>query len=439
MFIIGCKAILINFASRLKIRRMKTLYLLGIYFYWFAARVASLFNPKAKQFVSGRRGLLERIESAVPADRKVIWFHCASVGEFEQARPVIEKFREKSPEFFIVLTFFSPSGYELRKNYDKADAVFYLPMDTPSNARKFVRSIHPDKAVFIKYEFWYFYLRELRKAGVSSFIISAIFRNDQHFFKWYGGFFRKMLGAFDTLFVQDDNSVSLLESIGIRNSVRCGDTRFDRVFAITRKPMDIPAVKDFKAAGGLVFVAGSTWPPDQEIIIRTLSEYRGKVRCVMVPHEIRPAGIAEIESAVASCGMKSVRYSAASAMDSAQRMSLYGDCDVLIVDNVGMLSSIYRYADFSYVGGGFGVGIHNVLEAAAYGIPVIFGPNYRKFREARELIALRGAFSVDGQAAFDRLFSSMVSDDSFRTGAGRTADTYVRDNLGATEIIMEKL
>ena len=392
--------------------------------------VAGLFNHKAKLFSQGRKGLLEKIRSQIDHTHPIVWFHCSSVGEFEQARPLIEWYKENRKEYRILLTFFSPSGYEMRKNYPLADWIFYLPVDTALNARRFLDAVKPEKAVFIKYEFWYNYLNQLKKMGVKTYIVSAIFREDQVFFKSWGGLFRKMLASFTALFVQDELSGRLLEGIGIKENVTiCGDTRFDRVNQITASSREFPAISKF-SKDSFTVLAGSTWPPCEEILAATVKNF-SKVKLVIAPHEIHKEHIAKILETFK--GYKLLKFSDVKD-DSDPRLE---SSNVLLIDCMGILSSIYRYGDFAYIGGGFGVGIHNILEAATYGIPVAFGPKYQKFKEARDLVALQGATPVRGQEEFYALLDKMVKNRPVREERGRICLDYVKKNLGATEKIIK--
>ena len=392
--------------------------------------VAGLFNHKAKLFSQGRKGLLEKIRSQIDHTHPIVWFHCSSVGEFEQARPLIEWYKENRKEYRILLTFFSPSGYEMRKNYPLADWIFYLPVDTASNARRFLDAVKPEKAVFIKYEFWYNYLNQLKKMGVKTYIVSAIFREDQVFFKSWGGLFRNMLASFTALFVQDELSGRLLEGIGIKENVTiCGDTRFDRVNQITASSREFPAISKF-SKDSFTVLAGSTWPPCEEILAATVKNF-SKVKLVIAPHEIHKEHIAKILETFK--GYKLLKFSDVKD-ESDPRLE---SSNVLLIDCMGILSSIYRYGDFAYIGGGFGVGIHNILEAATYGIPVAFGPKYQKFKEARDLVALQGATPVRGQEEFYALLDKMVKSRPVREERGRICLDYVKKNLGATEKIIK--
>ena len=408
---------------------MSVLYNIAIWCYGVLIGVVGLFNNKAKLFSQGRKGLLKKIAAEVDHSAPIVWFHCSSVGEFEQARPLIEWYKENATNYKILLTFFSPSGYEMRKNYPLADWIYYLPVDTASNARKFLDAVKPEKAVFIKYEFWYNYLNELRKRGIKTYIVSAIFREEQVFFKPWGGLFRKMLSSFTALFVQDELSGKLLESIGIKdNVIICGDTRFDRVNQITASSKEFPAISKF-SKDSFTILAGSTWPPCEEILAATVKNF-SKVKLVIAPHEIHKEHIAKILETFK--GYKLVKFSDIKD-DSDPRLE---SSNVLLIDCMGILSSIYRYGDFAYIGGGFGVGIHNILEAATYGIPVAFGPKYQKFKEARDLVALQGATPVRSQEEFYALLDKLVKNKPVREERGKVCLDYVKKNLGATEKII---
>ena len=408
---------------------MSVLYNIAIWCYGVLIGVVGLFNNKAKLFSQGRKGLLKKIAAEVDHSAPIVWFHCSSVGEFEQARPLIEWYKENATNYKILLTFFSPSGYEMRKNYPLADWIYYLPVDTASNARKFLDAVKPEKTVFIKYEFWYNYLNELRKRGIKTYIVSAIFREEQVFFKPWGGLFRKMLSSFTALFVQDELSGKLLESIGIKdNVIICGDTRFDRVNQITASSKEFPAISKF-SKDSFTILAGSTWPPCEEILAATVKNF-SKVKLVIAPHEIHKEHIAKILETFK--GYKLVKFSEIKD-DSDPRLE---SSNVLLIDCMGILSSIYRYGDFAYIGGGFGVGIHNILEAATYGIPVAFGPKYQKFKEARDLVALQGATPVRSQEEFYALLDKLVKNKPVREERGKVCLDYVKKNLGATEKII---
>lgn len=430
---------------------MRVIYHIVIVLYWLSARFLALFSRKAADFVSGRRNLLEKIRHGISSGNPIVWFHCASVGEFEQARPLIEMIRKRAPEYRILLTFFSPSGYELRKNYDKADWVFYMPVDTPGNAAAFLDAVRPVKAIFIKYEFWYGYLKELEKRGTDTYIVSAIFRPSQYFFRWYGFFSKAILRSYRHIFVQDKGSETLLRKIGAERITVCGDTRFDRVYEIVKAPKDLPVVRCFRGRA-LSLVAGSTWPPDTDIIVASVrdavadglirfSSSEGGFKMVIAPHEIKPGAIAALISGLESSGISCARYSSFAGFDGsdAEAARRLEESGVLIIDNVGILSSVYAHADMAYIGGGFGVGIHNILEAAAYSIPVIFGPNYRKFREAVTMAGDGSAFPVRNRKEFDSIFLKLCGNESFRLSCGEKASVYVKSNLGATATVFENI
>lgn len=402
-------------------------YHIFIFFYSFAIRVAALFNPKAALWVSGRKQIFERIEKSIlekdpQRKKKTAWFHCASLGEFEQGRPVIEAYRQSHPENFILVTFFSPSGYEIRKNYPLADFIFYLPPDTKSNARRFIKIVNPALAVFVKYEYWYNYLSALRRNNVKTYVISAIFRPSQYFFKWYGAWFRKKIAQMTWFFVQDAGSLNLLNSAGIRNASVSGDTRFDRVSAIRNTITENPAVEAF-CQDEQVIVAGSTWPEDEKILLSVLRDRNFKL--IIAPHETDKA---RIQNLIEKIDVPVLKYSDADKENAA-------GAKILIIDSIGILSSLYHYATVAYIGGGFGAGIHNILEAAAFGIPVIFGPNHLKFREANDLIRLGGAFSIENGSRLVQI----LDNPGILSPCGMVCSKYVDDNQGATQRIMEHL
>lgn len=425
---------------------MNPLYNIAIGCYGAAISVASAFNNKARLFREGRKGLLAKLAAEIDHSLPIIWFHCSSVGEFEQARPLIEWYRENRKGYRILLTFFSPSGYEMRKNYPLVDWIFYMPLDTASNARRFLDIVKPQKAIFIKYEFWYNFITELHRRSIKTYIVSAIFREEQPFFKPYGGLFRSMLKSFTALFVQDTHSMELLQSIGIdKNVTICGDTRFDRVNQITAASREFPLIERF-SRDAFTVLAGSTWGPDEEILCATIKNF-SKVKLVIAPHEIHKEHIEKICTLFK--GYKVLRFSDFDKKFRQGYDSMYDElarfdkqleeANVLIIDCLGILSSIYRYGKFAYIGGGFGVGIHNILEAATYGIPVVFGPNYHKFKEAKDLIARGGASSIRGQEEFYALLDKFVKNPSVRQERGKACLDYVKENLGATEKILGKI
>ena len=400
-------------------------YNLAISLYEFAAKVAALFSSKPAKMLEGqKRAFMYLLNNLDPYD-KHIWVHAASLGEFEQGRPLIERIRKDYPKYKIVLTFFSPSGYEVRKDYKGADYVCYLPFDTPDNAMMFVRIVKPVVAYFIKYEFWRNYLRELHKNDVPAYSISSIFRPNQIFFRWYGKSYREVLHCFDHFFVQNEESKKLLFSAGVTFSTVVGDTRFDRVLDIQAAAQPLPLVERFKG-DALTLVAGSSWGPDEDIIISYFNAHP-EMKLVIAPHVVSDSHLKEIESKLKR---PFVRYTQATE-ESVQQ------ADCLIIDCYGLLSSIYRYGEISYVGGGFGVGIHNVLEAAVYGIPVIFGPKNKKFREARHLLEQKGGFEIRNSLDFETLMNRFLSDKAYLQTSGKAAGDYGKNNSGALEKIME--
>jgi len=418
----------ITFVNLLISPVMKFVYTLAIEAYSIILKLVAPINSRAREWVNGRRDLLRIIEEKVAPGEKRIWFHCASLGEFEQGRPVIETYRKGNPDVKIVLTFFSPSGYNVRKNYQGADYIFYLPADTLLNVKRFLDAIDPVAAVFIKYEFWYHYLELLHRRNTPAILISAIFRPEQHFFRWYGGFFREMLRFFDHIFVQDKSSADLLNSIGLTNTSVSGDTRFDRVAEVVSRAETVPAAEHF-AGDSPVLVAGSTWPPDEEIIARYVREKKGTMKFIIAPHEVDSKNIGRIMKLFGANAVRLSEY------DSEVSRSL----NILVIDRIGILSSIYRYAHICLIGGGFGKGIHNTLEAAAWGKPVLFGPNYTRFREAVDLISIKGAFSFSGYEQFAGIVDNWLTDRSSYDFASEICKSYVSDNEGATKAIIDYL
>lgn len=407
---------------------MNPLYNFAMRAFGTGIRIAALRDEKVKKLRDGQRDSLEYLRAKLVAGEKYIWFHAASSGEFEQGRPMIEMIKRNYPDSRILLTFFSPSGYEVKKNFPLVDAVCYLPLDTPGNAARFLDIVNPSVAIFIKYEFWGNFLQQLRRRGVPTYIISAIFRPSQAFFKPWGGMMQSMLKCYTRIYVQDERSKALLAGIGIDNVTVAGDTRFDRVTDIMKGCKEIPEIKMMKERGGVMMVAGSTWEPDEANIIPYFNSHPG-LKLIIAPHEVKPERIAAIESAITR---KVYRLSSLTVEEAA-----VADC--VIVDCYGKLSSIYTYGDIGYIGGGFGVGIHNINEAAVYGMPVIFGPNYRKFKEAIEMIAVGGAFTYRTGEEFDAIMGKLLSDPAFLESSGRKAADYVKHNLGATACIYADL
>jgi 3-deoxy-D-manno-octulosonic-acid transferase len=408
---------------------MRIIYTAFIYLYEFAIDIAATFNIKAKIWIDGRKNIFHIIKSDVKTitDKKVIWVHCASLGEFEQGRPLIEKIKENYPATKIVLTFFSPSGYEVRKNYAGADFIYYLPIDTFSNAEKFIALINPTAAFFVKYEFWYNYLNELKKNNIPTYLISGIFRENHYFFKWYGKWFRKQLNCFTHFYLQNSLSEKLLNNIGYTNTTVAGDTRFDRVFEISKNVKVIPLIEKFKE-GKNILIAGSTWLEDEQVV-STTDFANFNFGLIIAPHEINEEHLKAIEK-LFSKGTNSIclRYSQANEQNVIK-------AGILIIDNMGMLSSIYQYGTIAYIGGGFGKGIHNILEAATFGLPIIFGPNFQKFSEAVELIKLGGAFTIATSQEFKDCFSSLISAEKL-SNASAVSKNYISSNIGATDKIL---
>ena len=400
------------------------LYDLAIALYDIAVHLAAPFSRKPRKMMKGHWIAYEILRQRLDKDVRYIWFHAASLGEFEQGRPLIEAIRARYPEYGILLTFFSPSGYEVRRNYRGADVVCYLPFDKPRNVRKFLDIANPCMAFFIKYEFWKNYLDELRKRQIPVYSVSSIFRRGQIFFKWYGGTYRRVLHDFDHLFVQNELSKRFLAKIGIEHVTVVGDTRFDRVLQIRDEAKDLPLAKAFSEGAKAVLVAGSSWQPDEDLLISYFNCHP-ELKLVLAPHVVSEDHLREIEGKLAR---PSVRYMQAAAEDVAA-------ADCLIVDCYGLLSSIYRYGQMAYVGGGFGVGIHNVPEAAVYGIPVVIGPNNRKFREAQDLLREGGCLEVTDAESFRRVMDRLLSDADFLRESGRIAGEYIARNAGAADAI----
>ena len=405
---------------------MSFVYNTIILLYLVAIHLYGLFNRKARSWVFGRRAQSGLLASLNPEGRPLIWFHCASLGEFEQGRPVIENLRRDHPDHFILLTFFSPSGYEIRKDYKLVDQVAYLPMDLPGKARAFLRQVQPMLAVFVKYEFWFNYIREMAERNIPVVVISANFRKSQHFFKWYGTWSRSRLKLIDRIFVQRESSIELLKSIGYERAVVGGDTRFDRVATIASRHDDLEDIELFKADQSIL-LAGSTWPEDEEVVLKAFDSHRERMKLIIVPHEVGSARIRQLTDKIRD------------------PYSLYSEKDkpglketrIMVIDSIGLLSRLYRYGEIAYIGGGFGAGIHNILEAAAFSRPVIFGPNYSKFNEARELLSLGGAFSIKDEEQLFKLVVRLNEEKALYEQAASTAGTYVSDNKGATTVIVD--
>lgn len=429
------------------------IYNIVIYFVLWGIAIASLFNEKVRKMWRGEREAFKILKQKVDPDAKYVWFHAASLGEFEQGRPLMERIRKEHPQYKILLTFYSPSGYEVRKNYEGADIICYMPVDTRLNAIRFLRLVRPVMAFFIKYEFWSNFLHILKHRGVPTYSVSSIFREDQVFFKWYGKSYANVLKCFTRFFVQNEESKRLLAGIGITDVDVVGDTRFDRVLQIKEAAKQLPICEAFRKGSASasaeassvsaetssaealpktdykVFVAGSSWPPDEEIFIRFFNEHKDW-RLLIAPHVIGEDHLKLILSLIK--GKKVVRYTQTSPEEAAE-------ADVLIIDCFGLLSSMYRYGDVAYVGGGFGVGIHNTLEAAVWNMPVIFGPNNKKFQEAQGLLKSGGGFEIHNFEEFEGLMNSMMNDGAFLKSSGDKAGAFVASLSGATDKVLAKV
>lgn len=408
---------------------MFTIYFFGIKFYNFLVWIFSFFNKKAEQWISGRKNWRNKFHPDLT--KKRIWFHFASLGEFEQGKPLLQAIRNQFPEKEILITFFSPSGYEVRKNSPLGDSILYLPLDTPKNARDFIEMFKPEIAIFNKYEYWFCFFKALNHHQIPLYVTSAIFRPHQIFFKWYGGFNRKILSYVTHFFVQNEESGDLLESIGLKNHTLSGDTRFDSVLDLARNRKDFPLIEQFKNSNKLL-IAGSTWPEDEELLVKYIQISPEAWKFVFAPHEISEEKLLALEKMIS---VGSIRYSALKDRDTEIKISE----KVLIIDNIGMLSSLYHYGEIAYIGGGFGAGIHNTLEAAAWGLPVIFGPKYDKFQEAKDLINESAGFSIHYFEQLSSVLAQLVNDKDYLTNCGNSAKNYVEKNTGATAIIMNKI
>ena len=407
---------------------MRIFYSLGIIAYSFAIKIASLFNEKALLWCKGRKNWYANISNTLQNDEKCIWFHCASLGEFEQGRPLIEAFKAENTDMKIVLTFFSPSGFEVRKDYAGADYIFYLPVDTRINANRFIKLINPTKVFFVKYEYWYNYFKILSNRKIPIYMVSAILRENHIFFKFYGGWYRKILNFVNHFFVQDEKTKILLNKIGLDNVTITGDTRFDRVAQIAKSAPENIIVKDFVKGAKKVIVVGSSWQPDEELFAKIINTplFSG-VKIIIAPHEVHKKNIDRI---INLFNNNSCCYSEGT-KDSYPK--------VLIIDCIGVLSSLYRYGNFAYIGGAFGAGLHNILEAATFGLPVVFGPNYAKFNEAVDLIALKGAFSIFDFDSFSEILSLLLSDEELLNHTSSISKDYVQNKQGSVEKIMHFL
>mgnify|MGYP000414460507 FL=1 len=396
----------------------------------FLLKIVALFSPKMALFVKGRKDVFKTLEAKIQANDKSIWFHAASLGEYEQGLPVIEKIKEKYPSHKIIVTFFSPSGYEVRKNNTVANCTVYLPLDTQKNAKQFIELTNPELVFFIKYEYWPNYLNELKKRNIKTYLISGILRENQAFFKWYGGFYRKSLDAFDFFFVQNESSKQLLQSLGHQNVLVSGDTRFDRVSTILEKNNTLDFIAEFKD-NKITVVVGSSWPKDEEIIAQYINQYSNEnVKFIIAPHNIKAEQIAKLKALITK----------PTALFSEKENQSLSDQHVFIIDTIGILTKIYSYADIAYVGGGFGnPGIHNILEPATFGIPIVIGPNYSHFAEATALVKLEGCVSIANNKDLLETFDDLIYKPDIRFQKGAICRQFVQQNKGATAIILNHL
>lgn len=412
---------------------MQGFYNTSIKAYGMALKLASNFNEKAKLWVDGRKNWEEKIASKLSKTDKVLWVHCSSLGEFEQGRPVIEALRENYPEHKIAVSFFSPSGYEIRKNYQGADLIFYLPLDTKSNAKKLIKILHPEILILVKYEYWFNLISKLHQQNIPTIVVSAIFREKQNFFKNNGNnWFAKKLNLINHFFIQNQKSKTLLDSIHISQSTIAGDTRFDRVKQIIHQNNQLDFMDHFKANSKLI-VVGSSWPKDEELFIELIKQkLNNDWKILFAPHNLNEA---EINNFIAKINQKTIKFS------DLEKTSIQdlNDAKVFILNTIGVLSKVYSYADITYIGGGFGAGIHNTLEAVTFGNPVVFGPKYKKFQEAVDLIEVGGGFTIANQHEFNEIMNQLMNDESFRNDAGKKAGDFVQNSPNATKMIMDYL
>jgi 3-deoxy-D-manno-octulosonic-acid transferase len=408
---------------------MLFLYNLIILFASQVVKILALFSPKIKLFVDGRKEVFSILQSKINPNDKTIWFHAASLGEYEQGLPVIEKIKVQFPNHKIVVTFFSPSGYEVRKNNTIADATVYLPLDTKSNAKKFIKAINPELVFFIKYEYWPNYLNELKKLQIKTYLISGIFREKQAFFKWYGGFYRNALKTFDYFFVQNDSSKKLIQSIGFNNVKVSGDTRFDRVVSILERDNSLDFIEQFKN-NKTTIVIGSSWPKDESLLVNYINNASDDIKFIIAPHNIKTEQISNLKLQITKA---TVLFSEKHNID----LSI---CNVFIIDTIGILTKIYFYADIAYVGGGFGnPGVHNILEPATFGVPIVIGPNYSHFAEATALVHQEGCLSISNQNQLNDAFNLLINNEDERHEKGHICSTFVQMNKGATDIILKHI
>ncbi len=409
-------------------RYMSIFYGILIRIFQLLAKIKAIYNPKVKLFIEGRVGLISRIENEIDKNAKIAWFHCASLGEFEQGRPVIEKFKKKYSSFKIVLTFFSPSGFEVRKNYENADYVYYLPFDTKVNVNRILSIVNPKIVFFVKYEFWFNYIKEINKKGIPLFLISGIFRPKQIFFKWYGLFYRQLLKRFTHIFVQNLESYNLLREIKINDISVCRDTRFDRVSKIAMESTKFQEVEDFKQ-GKKILIAGSTWEKDEHLVINYINQCKRDLKYIIAPHEVDENNIIRI---INNLKVKTIRFSELKNADLI-------NAKVLVIDNIGILSSLYKYGEIAYIGGAFGRGLHNILEAATFGLPIIFGPNYKKFNEAIKLVEYKSAFSILNYDQLFEIIEKLLINNEFFNSASHTCKYFIKSNKGASRHILNTI
>ena len=399
-------------------------------------KLVALFSPKMKLFVIGRKTVFSTLQSKIKPIDKTIWFHAASLGEYEQGLPVIEKIKEKYPNNKIVVTFFSPSGYEVRKNNTVSNVTVYLPLDTKSNAKQFLDLVHPELVFFIKYEYWPNYLHELKNRNIKTYLISGILRENQAFFKWYGGFYRNALKTFDYFFVQNENSKKLLQSIGFNNVKISGDTRFDRVVSILERDNTLEFIEEFKD-NKTTIVIGSSWPKDEELLVNYINQSSDDLKFIIAPHNIKQEQILELKNSI---NKKTILFSEKDEMLKRVQHDKLKDFNVFIIDTIGILTKIYSYADIAYVGGGFGnPGIHNILEPATFGIPIVIGPNYSHFAEATALVNMDGCISIQNQTQLNEIFDLLIQNEDERFEKGHICSTFVQMNKGATNSIMNHI
>ncbi len=392
-------------------------------------KIVALFSPKMKLFVDGRKSVFQTLADKIQSSNKTIWFHAASLGEYEQGLPVIEAIKQQFPSHKIIVTFFSPSGYEVRKNNIVADVTVYLPLDTISNAKEFIELVHPEMAFFIKYEYWPNYLNELKKQQIKTYLISGILRENQAFFKWYGGFYRNALKTFDYFFVQNESSKKLLQSIGFHNVKVSGDTRFDRVVSILERDNSLDFIEQFKD-NKTTIVIGSSWPKDESLLVNYINQSSDDVKFIIAPHNIKSEQIQELKNAISK---KTILFSEKDNVD-------LSNSNVFIIDTIGILTKIYSYADIAYVGGGFGnPGVHNILEPATFGVPVVIGPNYSHFAEATALVNMEGCISIQNQTQLNEAFDLLLQNEDERLEKGHICSTFVQMNKGATQTIMHHI